>query len=153
MQVTICLSGLEVAEFAKHVCNRLPSQAELILLYVIDTRPAEELNFARKTHLFGARTGANRQQQMHASEQTLAQEILNEAAAVFSGSQFQLKEKVTLVGRPEEQIIRYVREHSTDLLVMGVRYKSDLKPAPPGHLGPVARFIIDHTPCDLLIIR
>ncbi|HEX2911354.1 MAG TPA: universal stress protein [Chloroflexia bacterium] len=178
MRVVLCLSGLETAEFAQRAVQKLPAGAEVVLLYVVDTRPAEELNFIRRTHLFGGRTGSGRATEMQEAERSLAAEVLEEAAVVL-GPSIKVADRVILEGRPEREIVTYVDQHGADLLVIGTRYRSDLThpapppPPPPKHdnapapppplepranrgphtIGPIARFIIDHALCDLLVLK
>lgn len=47
-------------------------------------------------------------------------------------------------------ILRYVREHGVDLVVMGARGRGGLK-AP--HLGSVSRSVVERAPCTVLTVR
>jgi nucleotide-binding universal stress UspA family protein len=57
-------------------------------------------------------------------------------------------------GRPEQEIVRAAAELHSDLLVVGARFKSGPRPASgPPSVGHVARFVLDHAPCDVLLLR
>ncbi len=180
MRVVICLSGLDTAEFVHRALERLPDSTEITLLYVIDSRPAEEINYVRRTHLFGGRTGLRRNLEMLAAERELASEIVAEARLEIEQTRGAVRpvQQIVLEGRPERKIVEYIDQHGADLLVLGTRYRSDLtqaapplppppekrpaeplphlEPRPdrgPHSVGPIARFIIDHALCDLLILK
>lgn len=180
MRTVLCLSGLDTADFTRQALERLPAEVEIVLLYVIDTRPAEELNYVRCIHLFGGRTGGGHNLEMQEAERELAAEILAEARNVIeiSGGSAKVVDQLILEGRPERKIIEYLDQTSPDLVIVGLRYRADLNappPPPPPHpkrpphdgppppppkpgrgphtIGPVTRFIIDHAGCDLLLLK
>lgn len=178
MRVALCLSGLETADFTRRALQRLPAAVEFYLLYVIDTRPEEELNFVRRSHLFGSRTGSRHQHDLRTADQDLGSRILAEAAELIErdpSGQHQIAVQLILQGRPEREIISYLDRNPVDLVVIGTRFQGDLQPpspppppkpgpeplppleARPGRgphsIPPIARFIIDHALCDILILK
>lgn len=178
MKVALCLSGLEPADFTRRALEKLPPAVEFCLLYVIDTRPAEELNFVRRSHLFGSRTGNQHRQDMRTADQDLGSQVLAEAAALienYQGGQLQIEAQLIFEGRPEREIISYLDRNPVDMVVIGTRFQGDLnapppppppKPGPeplppiepragrgPHSIPPIARFIIDHALCDILILK
>jgi nucleotide-binding universal stress UspA family protein len=56
------------------------------------------------------------------------------------------------VGHPEREIIAAAAEERADLIVIGAGLGID--PGPGAHpLGPLARFVVDHALCDVLVLR
>lgn len=57
-------------------------------------------------------------------------------------------------GRPERVIVSYLAESRAGLCVVGRRpgWKQD-RDAGPHSVGKVARFVIDHAPCPVLVLR
>ena len=179
MKVALCLSGLEPADFTRRALEKLPSAVEFTLLYVIDTRPAEELNFVRRSHLFGSRTGSQHRHDMRTADQELGSQVLAEAAALIEshqGGRHQVEAQLIFEGRPEREIISYLDRNPVDLVVIGTRFQGDLDvppppPPPPKNapeplpplepkagrgphsIPPIARFVIDHALCDILILK
>lgn len=174
MKIVICVSGYATQEFIQRVIPKLPTPTAFVLLYVLDTRSAEEMNYVRKVHLFGSRSGLGRAFEVDNAEREIATEVLTEAATLLQSLNVPI-EQVTLRGRPEREIAGYIDEHGADLLVIGSRYsQADSRPEPPPppkpkhpddlpppkyksgrgphSIGPVARFVIDHVGCDLLLI-
>ena len=75
----VCLSGLDSDEFIAHALRRLHQPAwRLVLLYVIDTRPQEELGYLRQG-LFRGRLPPEQVAQMTGAEDTTAREVVEEA--------------------------------------------------------------------------
>jgi nucleotide-binding universal stress UspA family protein len=156
-KVVVCLSGLDPGEFLKLSLSRLaPEQTELELLYVVDTRPAEELGYIRRTHLFGGGFSNEQQHKMEEADREVARQVVEEARQLC----LQLGWRAARVqgelrrGRPEHEIVAYADEIGADLIVIGVRYKGGPVAARgPASIGPVARYVIDHSACDLLVIK
>lgn len=175
MRIVISISGYAIQEFIQRAIPKLPTPTEFVLLYVIDTRSAEEMNYVRKVHLFGSHSGMGRSLEMDNAEREIAAEVLNEASALLQSFNVPI-EQVILRGRPEREITGYIDDHPADLLVIGSRYSQQAQnhpepppPPKPKHpddlpppkyksgrgpqsIGPVARFVIDHVGCDLLLI-
>ncbi|MBN9386764.1 MAG: universal stress protein [Chloroflexi bacterium] len=180
MKVALCLSGLETGDFTRRALERLPQGVEFVLLFVIDTRPAEELNFIRRSRLFGSRTGGSHHHDLRTADQELGSQILAEAAELIEKhpGRHQIAAQLIFEGRPEREIINYLDRNPADLVVIGTRFSGDLNapspppPPPPPRPGPeplppieakpgrgphsippIARFVIDHALCDILILK
>ena len=156
--VLLCLSGLDTRAFIEHTAPHVPRDRLLALLYVVDTRPAEELGYvARRLHA-GPKALAGREAMMSAADEQTAQAVLDEARAACAQLGYSAQAIIPLVrrGRPEQQIIEVAQlpELNIGLVVIGSSYKR----GPQGHTGPasvghVARFVVDHSPCDVLLLR
>ena len=55
-----------------------------------------------------------------------------------------------LAGRPEQEIVRYLDRIAADVAVLGALPGGQPGPASIGH---VARFVLDHTRCSVLLVR
>lgn len=178
MKIVICVSGYDTQDFLQRVLAKMPEVVQIVLLYIIDTRPAVEMNYVRRNHLFGSRIAPNRSVEVGVAEQEVAEQVLSEAADFLQSQNLNVKiARVVRRGRPEREIVGYLDEQPADLLVIGTRYSQgaggmpeppkpprppagpDQLPPPkfksgrgPHSIGPVARFVIDHVGCDLLLI-
>jgi nucleotide-binding universal stress UspA family protein len=106
---------------------------------------------------------ADRLAQMSQAEQEQGMELLATALEVFrnhwpagaSGSEY--TQTTILRGRPEQEIVRCSASAPTDLIVIGNRRirAPHEPPHPPGpkSVGHVARFVLDHAPCPVLLLR
>ena len=154
IKTIVCLSGLDTGEFLKLALSRLGmDQTELHLLYVVDTRPAEELGYTRRPHLF---SGGGRQHRMEETDLAVARQVLEEAhqdCLQLGWPETNLYSEIRR-GRPEHEIVAYADEIQAALVVIGVRYKGGpLVARGPASIGPVARYVIDHVASDLLVIK
>jgi nucleotide-binding universal stress UspA family protein len=150
MRVLCCLDGSNIEQLSKAVSTLLRSDALTIgLIYVIDSGPHGELERQRERFLRPPRLSPQRQEQLRQAEVSAAQEILDEGRHYFPAA-----EQLRREGRPEREIVQCATEWTADLIVICPR--SPNTPAPP--LGPksvghVARFVLDHAPCPVLLAR
>ncbi len=153
MRALVCLSGLEGARFVASALTRLPlDRLDLYLLYVIDTRPAEELGYVRRLPFLTAHTATDAHRE--AAERAIAAEVLAEgqAAAVADGVPAERVHTLVSRGRPEREIVRLAGALDMDVIVVGARHRADISLGPDS-VGPVARYVLDHAPCDVLLRR
>jgi nucleotide-binding universal stress UspA family protein len=155
--ILLCLSGLDAAQFITRAAPHIPRDRKLVLLYVIDTRPVEELGYiARRMHSAGL--SSQHTALMEAAEQQTAEAVLNEAGeqCMQEGFNPQNIRREIRRGRPEQQIIGLAQDpdQNVGLVVIGSSYKRAPTIAPgPASVGHVARFVVDHSPCDVLLLR
>jgi len=136
--VWITESGWEACVDAAR--ERLPADAQTTLLHVA-AAAIESLAEHGPAHRLGRRRpppGAP----LRAVSDEAARALLDEAAARLGRE----VEKVALRGRVEREVVNACAD--ADLLVL-VRDGED-RPGPKS-LGPQARFVVDHAPCELLL--
>lgn len=57
-------------------------------------------------------------------------------------------------GKPEQVIVTLARETGMNLIAIGARQNPEHHPPlGPGSVGHTARFVLDHAPCDVLLVR
>lgn len=151
-----CLSGLDTAEFIERAAPHVPRDRPLVLLYVIDTRPTEELGYiARRLHMHPGvpEEGAGR---MAAADEHAGRTVLDEAERSCTALGYHRIERQVRTGRPEQEIVHLAQEPrmGIGLVVIGSSYKGGPHPRTgPASVGHVARFVVDHSPCDVLLLR
>jgi nucleotide-binding universal stress UspA family protein len=83
------------------------------------------------------------------AEQGSAQEILEEGRRFLMDAETLQRE-----GRPEREIVNAAAEWAADLVLIcsraQYREKHEIGPKSVGH---VARFVLDHAPCPVLLVR
>lgn len=153
MRILCCLDGTNIEQLSKAVATFLPENAiTLGLLYVIDTRPHRDMELRRERSLRPRHSGPLRSEQMHQAEQYAAQDILEEAKRYFE--HIGTLELLQREGRPEREIVNCAAEWHADLLVICPRSSQWEGPAlGPKSVGHVARFVLDHAPCPVLLVR
>lgn len=156
--VLLCLSGLDTELFVERAAPHIPIDRPLTLLYVIDTRPSEELGYiARRLHA-GPRLSHEHEAMMSTADGQTAQAVLDEARAscVRLGYNPQAITLQIRKGRPEREIVVVAEqpELGIGLVVIGSSYKRGPRPITgPESVGHVARFVVDHSPTDVLLLR
>ena len=150
MRVLCCLDGTNI-EYISKALSTLIAVAEptIGLLYVIDTGPHHEMERKRERLLRPRRSGGPLQEKMEQAELGAAQDILQEGLRYLSQA-----ETLSREGRPEHEIIQFASEWHADVIVICPRSPAFGEPTVgPKSVGHVARFILDHAPCPVLLLR
>ncbi|MEO7020397.1 MAG: universal stress protein [Ktedonobacteraceae bacterium] len=151
MRILCCIDGTN-SESLSRAAQMLTSTAHLTygLVYVIDGELRKEIERARE-RLLRRPPGAlsPRDQQMQQAEQASAQDILAEGLHAFPGAETLLRQ-----GRPEREIVNCAAEWQADVILISPRTNYGGMPMlGPKSVGHVARFVLDHAPCPVLLVR
>lgn len=150
MRLLCCLDGTNIEQISDAVSAML-RQNDLIIgaLYVTDTGPHGEIE--RQRERFPGHPGLRpmRREQMQQADQAAAQDILDEGVHYLPGA-----EKFQRTGKPEREIVMCASAWQADLIVICPRSPQRSEPAlGPRSVGHVARFVLDHAPCPVLLVR
>lgn len=170
-RVLVVISGPVLAAFAERVLRVLTwSDAELYLLHVVDTQPL--VGYGLAADALPGRGGLARPR-LHAMKEAAAEagrRMLEEGEAVARSL---LPPEVSVhrlrrFGVPGPEIVAAAQEVGAHLVVLEAATMapqpgpSPPPPSPrgsggpsaggPRHLGPIARFVVDHAPCDVLLL-
>jgi nucleotide-binding universal stress UspA family protein len=150
MRVLCCLDGTSVEAVSKATEMLLsPQSLAFGMIHVIDTGPRKDIEHTRARFLRPPRPPGPREHEMQQAEQAAAEDILNEARRYLPDAEtFQRQ------GRPEREIVNVAAEWQADLVIICSRAEYDGKPGiGPKSVGHVARFVLDHAPCPVLLVR
>ena len=150
MHVLCCLDGTNI-EHISNALSTLVSAAErtIGLLYVTDLGPHHEIERKREGLLYPRHPSGPLQEKIQQAEAAAAQDILQEGLRYVPQA-----ETLSREGRPEREIIQCASEWNADLIVICSRSPAFGGPAlGPKSVGHVARFVLDHAPCPVLLVR
>lgn len=151
MRILCCLDGTNGEAIARAASMLAASEPHVYgLLYVIDTDPRKEMERTRERFLRRpSGPPGPRREQMRQAEQFSAQDILNEGLRYLPGAETLRRE-----GRPEREIVNCAAAWLADVILILPRADYGEKSAPgPKSVGHVARFVLDHAPCPVLLAR
>jgi nucleotide-binding universal stress UspA family protein len=149
MRVLCCLDGTNAEQVHRAVSRMLCAETTIGILYVTDTWPQEEMERHRERLLRPPHPPLLRREQMRQAEEASAQEILEEGKRYLVGA-----ETLQRTGRPEREIVNSAAIWHADLIVICSRSTWGGGSSPgPKSVGHVARFVLDHAPCPVLLIR
>jgi nucleotide-binding universal stress UspA family protein len=150
MRVLVCLDGTNGVQVSK-ATEILSAVQPLILgmLYVTDSGPRRDIEHTRERFLRRLGPPRARVDEMEQAELAAAQDVLNEGLRYLPNAEtFQRQ------GRPEREIVNFAAEWQADLVVICPRGEYGAKPTiGPRSVGHVARFVLDHAPCPVLLVR
>jgi nucleotide-binding universal stress UspA family protein len=150
MRVLCCLDGTNVGQVSK--ATEMVATAEsptFGILFVTDTGPRHDIGHVRERFLRRPGPPPPREEEMRQAEKSSAQDILNEGLSHFPGAETMQRE-----GRPEREIVNAAAGWQADLVIVCPRAEYGGTPhIGPKSVGHVARFVIDHAPCPVLLVR
>lgn len=148
MRVLCCLDGTNSAQIAK-ATEMLSQSLTLGLLYVIDTGPRRDMDRIRERFFRPKAHHLPHEKEMLETEKASAQDILSAARRYFGDAESMQRE-----GRPEREIVNAAADWRADVVIVCSRAeygeKAQIGPRSVGH---VARFVLDHAPCPVLLVR
>ena len=150
MRVLCCLDGTNARQVRKATEMLSAAEASTIgILFVTDTGPRHDIGRVRERFLRHPGPPPPREQEMQQAEKSSAQDILNEGLSHFPGAETLQRE-----GRPEREIVNVAAEWQADIVIVCPRAEyGDTPRIGPKSVGHVARFVIDHAPCPVLLVR
>jgi nucleotide-binding universal stress UspA family protein len=150
MRVLCCLDGTNGEQVSKATEMLSPTQPlTLGILYVIDTGPRKDIEHTRERFLRRPGPPRSREDEMQQAELAAAQDVLNEGLRYIPNA-----ETFRRQGRPEREIVNIAADWQADLVIICPRGEYGGKPTiGPKSVGHVARFVLDHAPCPVLLVR
>jgi nucleotide-binding universal stress UspA family protein len=150
MRVLCCLDGTNGEQVSKATEVLSATQPlTLGILYVIDTGPRKDIEHTRERFLRRPGPPRSREDEMEQAELAAAQDVLDEGLRYIPNA-----ETFRRQGRPEREIVNVAAEWQADLVIICPRGEYGGKPTiGPKSVGHVARFVLDHAPCPVLLVR
>ncbi len=150
MRVLCCLDGTNSEEVSKAVSALVnPGERTVGLLYVVDSGPHGEMERKREGLIRPRRPSGPLQERVQQADSIAVQDILDEGLHYIPGA-----ERLQREGRPEREIVLCAAEWQADLIVICPRSLKFAGPAiGPKSVGHVARFVLDHAPRPVLLVR
>ena len=150
MRILGCLDGTNTEQIGYAVQMFTESEPLTIaFLAVVDEGPRKEMDRIRERHWRPPMHREPMAKEMLDAETAAAHEHLAAGLAYVKEA-----EKLLRQGRPELEIVNAAAEWKADVIVIGARAEY----GEPPHIGPksvghVARFVLDHAPCPVLLVR
>ena len=144
--VLICARGYGVAELLDGVAWTVAADAALVVLHVVDDRPASEIEHVF-AHLPGRGPGRQRASERIRRADGDARAAIEAEVTGWSARHGRVVALIPSTGRPEREIVRVAGERAADVVALGGGGAIG-----PRRHGPVVQYVIDHAPCAVLIV-
>jgi len=125
---------------------------DLMLVFVIDEGPRHGIEALRGPLGRRPRLGPARRLQIERAEARSGEVVLAEAQAAAARAGVAEATTHMLRGRPERAIVDLAMQQ-VDLVAIGAREGVAALPPGPESVGHVARAVLDHAPCSVLLVR
>jgi nucleotide-binding universal stress UspA family protein len=130
-------------ELVKRLTEIIGIHADLLLLHVIDTGPRHDLGKYLRVH----------ELELEAAEDAAGRAAMEEAIKTARQEGLKVTSSIKK-GRPGEIIVQTASESNAAFIAIraseGAAGHPRLGPASVGH---TARFVVDHAPCDIFLLR
>jgi len=151
LRVVVLVDGHHTDELVD-LLSRLVAldQAEVVFVYVFGEAPRAGLEMV--SHRPGGHhLPAERERVIEEAEQARGGDALAEAERL-AGPRAAAVRSIRAHGKPGQAVCELAAREAADLVVVRAGGR-DRPPIGPHSLGPAARFISDHSPCPVLLIR
>jgi nucleotide-binding universal stress UspA family protein len=153
VKVLIGVGGADVESLLARAAERVAPGATWIVAHITSDETFAPMEGARFALL-------GRGRRIEAALQRLEVTAHDSVEAILAAAEGWLAERgiahttVTRQGNPEREIIRLAADEQVDLIVIDAGIVGDVPHGPGKHpLGRVARFVVDHALCDVLLVR
>jgi nucleotide-binding universal stress UspA family protein len=154
MLVVVCLDLEDGVDPIKGLVDCTPLDgAEVTLLHVIDDAERTKLEDSVRPGIVRPSL-PDVEETLEADERSMLRETYEEAVTILHARHEGDVRLNVGSGRPERVIVSYLIEVNEGLCVLGRRpdWKRN-REVGPRSVGKVARFVIDHAPCPVLVLR
>jgi len=119
----------------------------------VDTGPRHDLKHLIGGLRHGPAGGPDRESKLSAAEESTGKASLAETQKVAEAAGFTARTSL-FWGRPEEVILSAAKDEEVSLICISAREGAEGHPhIGPASVGHTARFVVDHAPCDVLLLR
>ncbi|MGI8916080.1 MAG: universal stress protein [Chloroflexota bacterium] len=154
MRVVCCCDGDGAGPLLAFAFAHLAPVTMLDLLYCIDSGCQEDVRLAQGSFLGRLHRGEGHDAGLTAAAEQHAAAVLEEAATAARHAGYDGEQVAHVVhGRPGHEIVQALGELRADVVVLFPRPPARQVPPGPHSLGHAARFIVDHAPCGVLLVR
>jgi nucleotide-binding universal stress UspA family protein len=150
MRILCCLDGTN-AKQVSHAALMFSTAEPLTiaLLTVIDVGPRRDIDRTRERFWRSPLRHEPVTEEMQTAERAAAEDILDVGIGCLPQAETLLRQ-----GRPELEIVNAAAEWRADVILICPRAEYGEPPnIGPRSVGHVARFVLDHAPCPVLLVR
>lgn len=128
--------------------------AEVCLAHVVDVEARQDWERARQRFIGRPPLPPHRREEVETVERERGRAVLAGAEAVLRRAGYGgAVTRELLANRPEHALVALAAHWSADLMALQARDAPSHPPTGPGSVGHVARFVVDHAPCPVLLVR
>ncbi len=153
MRIVLCVDGGRPERLIGRAVPLVADEAEWVPVHVIDSRPRVDLGLLRVAMQGGGPIPPAHRAAIEAAGQEHAHVVVRAATAALEARGLTAAQAVIRVGEPGRNLCAAAAEMNADLVVLFASRHSDRDSSGPASVGHTARFVVDHAPCPVLIIR
>jgi nucleotide-binding universal stress UspA family protein len=153
MRILVCVDGAASDRLLAAALPLAPATAVWVPVHVLDTRPRVDLGLLRAGIPGGGPLAPEHRAQIQAAGQEHARAVCQAAEALLRARGLATESALIRVGEPGRAICVAAAEAGADLVVLLASRRPGRPLTGPPSVGHTARFVVDHAPCPVLLIR
>lgn len=148
----LCAIGVRGgAELVRRTAARICADAEWDLVHVMDVGPRDNLERLGPPHR-PLPPRPPHERELDRAEEIGGEDALKEALDTLEALGLRGETRLER-GRPDQVIVEVARRVNADLISIQARERAGHPRQGPASVGHTARSILDHAPCDVLLLR
>jgi nucleotide-binding universal stress UspA family protein len=152
-RVLLCVAGADdAARLAEIVTRLIGDHGAWLAVHVVDTRPRVDLGLLRSGIPGAGRLGDEQRRAIEQAAAEQARAVLARAAQALTARGLSCGGSVQRTGEPGREICAAAGAERVDLVALFARRRPGPPVGPPS-VGHTARFVLDHAPCPVLLLR
>ncbi|HLI27946.1 MAG TPA: universal stress protein [Chloroflexota bacterium] len=155
MRVLVAIGPSGDCAWLARLASLLPAATtEVCLAHVVDLEARRDWERARQRFIGRPPLPPHRRDEVEAVERERGRAVLAAAEAALrrAGCSATTRQEL-LTERPERALVALATHWPAELLALRARDAPGHPPTGPGSVGHVARFVLDHAPCPVLLVR
>jgi nucleotide-binding universal stress UspA family protein len=152
-RVLLCVRAADDPARLVEMASRLiGGGGEWLAVHVVDTRPRVELGLLRAGIPGAGPLGREQRLAIEDAAGERARAVLTEAGRAVMAAGLTFGGGVQRTGEPGREICAAARSQRLDLVALFAKRRPGPDVGPPS-VGHTARFVVDHAPCPVLLVR
>jgi nucleotide-binding universal stress UspA family protein len=151
-RVLLAVDGADPGRLAATARTLLGASAVWTVVHVIDVRGRVDLGALRRGFVGAGPLPPHLAADIDAAGREYAQVVLSAAAAAFEELHLASEAGLVRLGEPGREICGAASAWAADLVVLRASRRARPEPGPKS-VGHTARFVVDHAPCPVLLLR
>jgi nucleotide-binding universal stress UspA family protein len=153
MRILLCLDGSPAGRLLDAALPLLSAGATWLPVHVVDARGPTDLRLLRAGVPGSGILPARQSGEIEAAVREAAQRVVQSAQTVLSAYGLPSESARIDSGEPGRVICAIAAEARADLVVLRARRHAGGPTSGPHSVGHTARFVVDHAPCPVLLVR
>jgi nucleotide-binding universal stress UspA family protein len=152
MRILVCADGASIGWLLDRAVDYVRQPVDWLVVHVVDTRGRVDLGLLRAGVPGAPPLAAGQRASIIAAAQEHARAVRDDIERALGERSLVSTGVFDRIGEPGREICSVARVERADLVVLRAKRRPGPPSGPPS-VGHTARFVVDHAPCPVLLLR